>query len=41
MDKSINKKNLLDSIRISEDSEFECDENAILEEYKRRGENTI
>ncbi|MEE9364382.1 MAG: DUF4401 domain-containing protein [Cellulophaga sp.] len=39
MDKLISKKALLDSIRLSEGAKFECNEKAILEEYKKQGEN--
>ena len=39
MDKLTNKKALLDSIRLSEGAKFECDENAIYEEYNTQGEN--
>ncbi|WP_417887511.1 DUF4401 domain-containing protein [Zunongwangia sp.] len=39
MEKLTNKKLLLDKIRFSEGSEFECDENAILEEYANLAEN--
>jgi hypothetical protein len=39
MDKLTSKKALLDSIRLSEGAKFECDENAIYEEYNTQGEN--
>lgn len=39
MDKLTSKKALLDSIRLSEGVNFECDENAIYEEYNAQGEN--
>ena len=39
MDKLTSKKVLLDSIRLSEGAKFECDENAIYEEYNTQGEN--
>ena len=39
MDKLTSKKALLDSIRMSEGAKFECDENAIFEEYSTQGEN--
>ncbi|WP_299104909.1 DUF4401 domain-containing protein [uncultured Tenacibaculum sp.] len=39
MDKLTKKKALLNSIRSSEGVNFECDENAIHEEYKAQGEN--
>lgn len=40
MDKLNSKKALLDLIRQSEGVTFECDEKAVLEEYKDQGENT-
>ncbi|NQX85578.1 MAG: DUF4401 domain-containing protein [Flavobacteriaceae bacterium] len=39
MDKLTSKKTLLDSIRLSEGTKFECDVNAIFEEYNNQGEN--
>lgn len=39
MDKLTNKKAILESIQLSEDSKFEYDENAILSEYQKQGEN--
>ena len=39
MDKLTSKRALLDSIRLSEGAKFECDENAIYEEYTTQGEN--
>jgi hypothetical protein len=39
MDKLTSKKALLESIRLSEGAKFECDENAIFEEYSTQGEN--
>jgi hypothetical protein len=39
MDKLINKKVLLHSIRLSEGTTFECDEKAIFNEYQIQGEN--
>ena len=40
MEKLTNKKSFLDTIRFSEGTEFECDENAILKEYEVNHENT-
>ena len=39
MDKLTSKRALLDSIRLSEGAQFECDENAIYEAYNTQGEN--
>ena len=39
MDKLTNKTTLLDSIRLSEGAEFECNEKAILNEYQNQKEN--
>lgn len=39
MDELTSKKALIDSIRSSAGTGFECDEETILEEYKRQGEN--
>ena len=39
MDKLISKKALLDSVRSLADASFECDEEAILNEYEIQGEN--
>lgn len=39
MDKLTNKKALLDSIRLSEGTKFECNEKAILDEYQIQGDN--
>lgn len=39
MDKLISKKDLLDRVRSSEGSKFECNEKAILNEYQIQGEN--
>ncbi|TYC18101.1 DUF4401 domain-containing protein [Bizionia gelidisalsuginis] len=40
MDKLAHKKVLLDTIRLSEGATFECNEEAILEEYTQKVENT-
>ena len=39
MDKLTNKTTLLDSIRLSDGAEFECNEKAILNEYQNQQEN--
>jgi len=39
MDKLKNIKEILESIHLLEGTQFECDENTILEEYKKQGEN--
>ncbi|NKI27608.1 DUF4401 domain-containing protein [Arenibacter sp. 6A1] len=39
MDRLASKKNLIDRIRSSEGSKFECDEDSILENFKRQEEN--